>query len=97
MRAVVAEHELRAVRRRARHPERADRAAAADRIFHDDGLPERLGHALRQDAAGDVARPAGGERHDQRERAGFEGLRAGGGANARATNAARMERAKQLR
>ena len=42
VRAVVAEHELRAVRRAARHAQRADRAAGADRIFHDDGLAERV-------------------------------------------------------
>ena len=73
--AAVADHELRAVGRRLRHAQRADRAAGADRIFHHHVLAEHLGEALRDDASGHVARPARSERHDQGERAAPQGLR----------------------
>ena len=75
MGTVVAEHELRAVRCGARHAERADGAARASRIFNHDGLTQSVLQALREDAARDVARSAGGERHDQRQGAALEGLR----------------------
>ena len=46
----------------------ADDAGGAGAIVDDKGLPELLGELLRDDAAGQVERAAGGERHDYAHR-----------------------------
>ena len=68
MGAAVAEHELVAVGRSLRDAQRANGAARSARILYDDLLTELFAQALRQDAPGNIARPAGGERHHERER-----------------------------
>jgi hypothetical protein len=50
-------------------PRRADRAAGAAHIHHDDFLAEAAPHRVRDQAGNDVTRASGSERHDQRHRA----------------------------
>src|SRR5262249_46367344 len=53
----------------ARGPRRGGGAAGPDHVLDDDRLPERAAHVVADDAGNDVRRPAGGKRHDQRDRA----------------------------
>ena len=53
----------------ARRTGRGGGAAGPDDVLDDDRLPERAGHVVGGDAGDDVGRPAGGERHDQGDRA----------------------------
>ena len=64
------EQQRMAVRIGARHQRHAGVAAAAGAIVDDHALAERLRQRLGQDARDDVGRPAGRERHDQRDGAG---------------------------
>ncbi len=54
---------------------RAGGAARPDDVLDDELLPERARHVLAQDAGNDVGRPAGRERHDDRDRPRRIGLR----------------------
>ncbi len=47
----------------------ARRPAGAHHVFNDERLAERLGHVIADDARDHVGGSAGGERHDQRDRA----------------------------
>ena len=68
-----------AVRRGARGSGRGGGAAGPDHVLDDDRLPQRAGHVVAGNAGNDVGRPAGGKRHDQRDRALRKiGLRRGG-------------------
>ena len=54
----------------------APRIELAPRLVLDDDIHAQGGlHLLRDDPAGDVGRAAGGVRHHQRHRLGWEGLR----------------------
>ena len=66
--AEIADHDLIAVRRRARDAERAGHAARAADVLDHHLLAEDFAHALRHGAAVAVDRAAGGIRHHQRER-----------------------------
>ncbi|MNT15283.1 hypothetical protein D3C72_1503300 [compost metagenome] len=77
--AVVVDQEGVAVGRGARHVLRGQRAARAGAIFDHDTLPQRLGHGRAQAARDHIGRPAGRERHHQRNGVvGVGALRAGG-------------------
>src|SRR5262249_11482650 len=52
----------------ARGSGRGGGAAGPDHVLDDDRLPERTAHVVADDAGNDVGRPAGGKRHDQRDR-----------------------------
>jgi hypothetical protein len=60
----------------ARRPGRGGRAVGSHHILDDDRLTERACHMIADDASNQVGRPAGGKRHDQRDRvSGIVGLR----------------------
>jgi hypothetical protein len=64
----MAEDQCVAVRRRARDLGGANGAGRAGRIFDDDILAECALHTVSEDAAERIGRPAGRERHDDRDR-----------------------------
>jgi hypothetical protein len=68
VRSHVAESERIAVGIGARGARRAGGAAGTGDILDEELLPERAGELVSDDAAGDVSRPAGGERHHDRDR-----------------------------
>ena len=68
-----------AVGRGAREPPDADAAAGAADILDDHRLAERCPHLVRHDPRRDVGRPAGRERHDQRDGARRKIVGASGG------------------
>jgi hypothetical protein len=74
----VAQHHGVAVRRRARDPRGADRAARPGHVLDHDLLAERLAHVLAENARQHVGRPAGRERHDHGDGPGGPGLLGGG-------------------
>ena len=78
----------------AHRPGRAGGAAGAGDVLHDDLLAERARHVVGGDARGDVGRAAGRKRHDQRDRAGRIGLRAGDPRGERNGGSARGEMQK---
>src|SRR6185369_5750622 len=71
------------VRRRLGDAIDSERAAHAADVLDHHRLAELRAHALREEAAEDVGRPAGGERHDQAHRLGGISLCASGGKRAR--------------
>ena len=68
MGAEIAHHHGVAVGRRLGDAGRADGAAGAGDVLDDDLGAERRAHLLGEDAREHVGRPAGGERHDHRDR-----------------------------
>jgi hypothetical protein len=77
VRAHVSEHELIAVRRGPRDARAAQHPASAADVLDDHFLAERLRDARGEDAADRVGRPAGGEWHHHRDRAGRPVIRHG--------------------
>jgi hypothetical protein len=76
MRRALRPEQRAAIRLGARHGLRADIAAGAGAVVDKDGLPEHRRPGFRDEPRDDVVRPAGGERHDEADRAPAEDLRA---------------------